>query len=56
MNHNYKLAIAAVIVTTLTACSSADRRRQANNDFNYLDTQPLESWTQPEGARAPWCS
>ncbi|HIF9078285.1 TPA: outer membrane protein assembly factor BamC [Photobacterium damselae] len=52
MNHNYKLAIAAVIVTTLTACSSADRRRQANNDFNYLDTQPLESWTQPEGARA----
>lgn len=51
MNYKYRLALAAFVVTSLSACSGgAESRRQANQDFNYLDTQPLESWTLPTGA------
>ncbi|WP_318424977.1 outer membrane protein assembly factor BamC [Photobacterium leiognathi] len=56
MNYKYRLALAAFMVTSLSACSSgSEARRQANQDFNYLETQPLESWTLPAGA-APFSS
>ncbi|GAL08466.1 lipoprotein-34 precursor [Photobacterium aphoticum] len=52
MNYKYKLVAAAVAVVTLAGCSDgADRRRQANQDFNYLETTPLETWTIPAGAQ-----
>lgn len=52
MNYKYKLVAAAVAVVTLAGCSDgADRRRQANQDFNYLDTPALETWTLPSGAQ-----
>ncbi|MGF1688268.1 outer membrane protein assembly factor BamC [Photobacterium japonica] len=51
MNYKYKLVAAAVAVVTLAGCSDgAERRRQANQDFNYLETTPLETWTLPAGA------
>lgn len=51
MNYKYKLVAAAIAVVTLAGCSDgADRRRQANQDFNYLETAPLGTWTQPAGA------
>ncbi|MGF1727242.1 outer membrane protein assembly factor BamC [Photobacterium nomapromontoriensis] len=53
MNYKYKLVAVAVAVVTLAGCADgAERRRQANQDFNYLETQPLESWTLPSGAQA----
>ncbi|MGR5143549.1 outer membrane protein assembly factor BamC [Photobacterium sp. DNB23_23_1] len=53
MNYKYKLVAAAVAVVTLAGCSDgAERRRQANQDFNYLDTQQLESWTLPSDAQS----
>ncbi|KJF85601.1 outer membrane protein assembly factor BamC [Photobacterium phosphoreum] len=52
MNYKYRLALAAVVATSITACSSgADSRRQAAQDFNYLNTPSLESWTLPAGAQ-----
>ncbi|MCD9516321.1 outer membrane protein assembly factor BamC [Photobacterium carnosum] len=52
MNYKYRLALAAVVVTTITACSGGtDSRRQAAQDFNYLNTPSLESWTLPAGAQ-----
>ncbi|EAS41398.1 outer membrane protein assembly factor BamC [Photobacterium profundum] len=51
MNCNYRLVLTTVMVASLAACSgSADRRRQANQDFTYLESKPLESWTLPAGA------
>ncbi|GAB3527770.1 outer membrane protein assembly factor BamC [Photobacterium alginatilyticum] len=53
MNYKYRLAVTAVMVATLAGCSGgAERRRQANQDFTYLETKPLESWTLPSGAQA----
>ncbi|MCG2836783.1 outer membrane protein assembly factor BamC [Photobacterium sp. WH77] len=53
MNVNYRLAVTAVMVAALAGCSgSAERRRQANQDFNYLETAPLSSWNSPSGSAA----
>ncbi|KDM91217.1 outer membrane protein assembly factor BamC [Photobacterium galatheae] len=53
MNVNYRLAVTAVMVATLAGCSGgAERRRQANQDFNYLETAPLSSWNSPSGGAA----
>lgn len=52
MKNQYRLAITAVMVATLAGCSGgAERRRQANQDFNYLETKPLQSWNVPAGAQ-----
>ncbi|MGF1702791.1 outer membrane protein assembly factor BamC [Photobacterium makurazakiensis] len=52
MNYKYKLVVTAVAVAILAGCSDgADRRRQANQDFEYLNTKPLEEWTLPAGAQ-----
>ncbi|WP_299021776.1 outer membrane protein assembly factor BamC [uncultured Photobacterium sp.] len=53
MNNKYRLVVTAVMVATLAGCSGgAERRRQANQDFNYLETKPLGSWNLPSGAQA----
>lgn len=53
MNNKYRLVVTAVMVATLAGCSGgAERRRQAKQDFTYLETKPLESWTLPGGAQA----
>lgn len=53
MNYKYRLVVTAVMVATLAGCSGgAERRRQANQDFTYLETKPLESWSLPSGAQA----
>lgn len=45
MNTVFKLGLSAVMVATLAACSGgAEQRRQAQDDFEYLDTQPLKTW------------
>ncbi len=52
MNYKYRLVVTAVMVATLAGCSGgAERRRQANQDFTYLETKPLESWSLPSGAQ-----
>ncbi|UXI01902.1 outer membrane protein assembly factor BamC [Photobacterium sp. TY1-4] len=52
MKNQYRLAITAVMVATLAGCSGgAEQRRQANQDFNYLNTKPLQSWNVPAGAQ-----
>ncbi|WP_028024697.1 outer membrane protein assembly factor BamC [Enterovibrio calviensis] len=40
----FKLALSGVLVASLAACSSADKRRQASDDFEYLNTQPMTQW------------
>lgn len=51
MKYTSRLALAAFMVTNLAACSSgSEARRQANQDFNYLETPTLTSWTLPAGA------
>ncbi|PSW04004.1 outer membrane protein assembly factor BamC [Photobacterium lipolyticum] len=53
MNCNYRLVLTAVMVASLAACSGgAERRRQANQDFTYLDSKPLENWSLPAGAES----
>lgn len=52
MNYKYRLALVAVVVTSITACSGGpDSRRQAAQDFNYLNTPSPESWTLATGAQ-----
>ncbi|PSW09777.1 outer membrane protein assembly factor BamC [Photobacterium sanctipauli] len=53
MNYKYKLVAAGVAAVVLAGCSDgADRRRQANQDFNYLNTKPLEAWNLPADAQS----
>lgn len=40
----YKLSLSALLVSTLAACSGGDSRRQAADDFKYLETPPLTQW------------
>ncbi|MEZ8144128.1 outer membrane assembly protein BamC [Enterovibrio norvegicus FF-454] len=40
----FKLGLSVVLVASLAACSSADKRRQASDDFEYLDTSALSQW------------
>ncbi|MBA5762023.1 outer membrane protein assembly factor BamC [Vibrio sp. 404] len=46
-----QLVVSSLAVFVLSACSgSADQRRQADNDFDYLTTAPLEEWHSLEGS------
>lgn len=46
-----QLVVSSLAVFVLSACSgSADQRRQADNDFNYLNTAPLIEWKSLEGS------
>ncbi|HAS6345738.1 TPA: outer membrane protein assembly factor BamC [Vibrio vulnificus] len=51
MKFSRQLVLSSLAVFVLSACSgSATQRRQAKDDFAYLETPPLEQWQLPEGA------
>ncbi|OAN18730.1 outer membrane assembly protein BamC [Photobacterium jeanii] len=50
MNSKHRFVLTTLMVATLAACSgSEERRRQANQDFTYLETKPLMEWELPAG-------
>ncbi|MDB1124578.1 outer membrane protein assembly factor BamC [Vibrio algarum] len=52
MKFSHQLVISSLAVLVLSACSgSPEQRRQAKDDFEYLETVPFESWTVQEGAK-----
>tara|TARA_Y100001956_G_scaffold81712_1_gene100105 strand:+ start:4686 stop:5714 length:1029 start_codon:yes stop_codon:yes gene_type:complete len=51
MKLSHQLVLSSLAVFVLTACSgNATQRRQAKDDFEYLDTPALEEWKIPEDA------
>ncbi|EKO3580992.1 MULTISPECIES: outer membrane protein assembly factor BamC [Vibrio] len=51
MKLSHQLVVGSLAVLVLSACSSSPaQRRQAKNDFAYLETKPLTPWVLPEGA------
>lgn len=52
MKFTRQLVVSSLAVLVLSACSSSPaQRRQAKDDFNYLDTKPLRQWNQPQGTQ-----
>ncbi|NOH72109.1 outer membrane protein assembly factor BamC [Vibrio pectenicida] len=50
MKLSHQLVVSSLAVFVLSACSGgATQRRQAKDDFEYLDTQPLTEWKNIEG-------
>lgn len=53
MKFSRQLVLSSLAVLVLTACSnSPTQRRQAKDDFTYLETTDLQTWNLPEGATA----
>ncbi|MBE3665312.1 outer membrane protein assembly factor BamC [Vibrio navarrensis] len=53
MKFSRQLVLSSLAVLVLTACSnSPTQRRQAKDDFTYLETVDLQTWNLPEGATA----
>lgn len=51
MKLSRQLVMGSLAVLVLSACSSSPaQRRQAKNDFTYLDTKPITPWVLPEDA------
>lgn len=51
MKFSRQLVIGSLAVFVLAACSSdPSSRRQAKDDFSYLDSTPLKEWSLPQGA------
>ncbi|WP_194438695.1 outer membrane protein assembly factor BamC [Vibrio fluminensis] len=51
MKLSSQLVVSSLAVFVLSACSGgADQRRQADNDFDYLNTPSLENWTPLVGS------
>jgi Uncharacterized lipoprotein len=52
----FKLGLCAIMATSVVACSGGvEQRRQAKDDFGYLQTTPLSPWqTLPD--QAPYFS
>lgn len=52
MKVNTRFVVGSLMVAMLAACSSSPtERRQAKQDFKYLDTAPLKEWQQPAEAK-----
>ncbi|MGR5235543.1 outer membrane protein assembly factor BamC [Vibrio alfacsensis] len=52
MKLSSQLVLSSLAVFVLTACSGgANQRRQAKDDFEYLNTPALEEWTVSQGAQ-----
>lgn len=52
MKVNTRVVVGSLMVAVLSACSSSPtERRQAKQDFKYLDTTPLVEWKQPAEAK-----
>lgn len=51
MKLSRQLVVSSLAVFVLSACSSSPaERRQAGDDFSYLETRAFEPWTLPAGA------
>ncbi|RJX68488.1 outer membrane protein assembly factor BamC [Vibrio sinensis] len=51
MKLTHQLVVSSLAVFVLSACSGdASQRRQAKNDFEYLNTAPLMEWKELEGS------
>ncbi|PQJ89801.1 outer membrane protein assembly factor BamC [Aliivibrio sifiae] len=52
MKVNTRFVVGSLMIAVLSACSSSPtERRQAKQDFKYLDTPPLVEWKQPADAK-----
>lgn len=52
MKYSHQLVLSSLAVFVLTACSGgASQRRQAKDDFEYLDTPSLSEWQVPAGSK-----
>lgn len=52
MNVKTRFVVGSLMIAVLSACSSSPtERRQAKQDFKYLETQPLVEWKTPESAK-----
>jgi outer membrane protein assembly factor BamC len=52
MKLSSQLVMSSLAVFVLTACSGgANQRRQAKDDFEYLDSEPLSEWNMPADAQ-----
>lgn len=53
MKFSRQLVLGSLAVFVLSACSSSPaERRQAKDDFSYLETKAFEPWKLPKGAEA----
>jgi outer membrane protein assembly factor BamC len=51
MKFSHQLVLSSLAVLVLSACSgSPEQRRQAKDDFEYLETKQFDKWTVQEGA------
>ncbi len=50
MKFTRQLVISSLAVLVLSACSNSTQRRQAKDDFTYLETKEFSEWQLPEGA------
>ncbi|MGU3845850.1 outer membrane protein assembly factor BamC, partial [Vibrio diabolicus] len=52
MKLSSQLVLSSLAVFVLTACSGgANQRRQAKDDFEYLNSPNLGEWNVPQGAQ-----
>ncbi|CAE6912829.1 outer membrane protein assembly factor BamC [Vibrio sp. B1FLJ16] len=55
MKLSSQLVLSSLAVFVLTACSGgANQRRQAKDDFEYLNTPELGEWNVPQGAQSQY--
>ncbi len=50
MKFTRQLVISSLAVLVLSACSNSTQRRQAKDDFTYLETKDFSEWQLPAGA------
>ncbi|NLS13202.1 outer membrane protein assembly factor BamC [Vibrio sp. SM6] len=52
MKFSHQLALSSLAVLVLSGCAGNEsQRRQARDDFTYLNTPALETWQVPQGAQ-----
>lgn len=52
MKVNTRFVVGSLMIAVLSACSSSPtERRQAKQDFKYLETTPLVEWKEPADAK-----